>query len=128
MDNKEIRKSVDQPIALRQVADLKVGAFEWIRAKEGSPIGQKGDLILVLTGQGFMEADQRPVVHLGNDLLLRDTYVSEDMTKLYVVVPQLTIKRLERLNLAELSVQNAGLRNPREASFRRGEYFIEMDR
>lgn len=150
IDNKEIRKSDGQPLPIRQIADLKVSAFEWFRAKEGSPIGQQGDLILVLTGQGFVEADQRPIVHLGTDLVLRETYVSEDMTMLYVVVPQLTLKRLERLNLAELSVQNAGamnrdpkrwvslqfdpanwttgLRNPKEAAFRRGEYFIEIAR
>ena len=72
------------------------------------------------------------------------------MTRLYVVVPQLTIKRLERLSLAELTVQNpgalnrdpkrwvslkldpatwaTGLRTPREASFNRGQYFIEIER
>ncbi|MFN8394505.1 MAG: hypothetical protein U0176_07520 [Bacteroidia bacterium] len=149
-DNLEIRKSSEPALPLRQVADLKVSGFEWVRAKEGSPIGQRGDLILVLTGQGFMEADQRPIVHLGTDLTLGDTYVSEDMTRLYVVVPQLTIKRLERLSLAELTVQNpgalnrdpkrwvslkldpatwtTGLRTPREVSFNRGQYFIEIER
>lgn len=150
MDNKEIRKVDDTAPEVRQIADFKVTGYEWVRPKEGSAIGQPEDLILVITGQGFVEADLRPIVHVGQDLEFRETYVNEGMTQLYTVIHKVAIKGLERLNFTELSVQNSGalnrdpkrwgvlkidaatwasnIRSPGQATFRRGEYFIEMER
>jgi hypothetical protein len=87
---------------------LKVTGMEvtWIQA--GSDVGKSGDYMVVLDGEGFLEAERPPVVHIGDEVQLEEVYVNRTLGELYAVLPAAVASSLSALEFIHLAVQNPG--------------------
>lgn len=149
-DGKEYRvRAVDSPKP-RQVPELALRSLEIVRVEEGSVIGQPGDWVISITGQGFLETDKSPIVHLDKGISLDETYSNAEGNVLHAVLPKALAERLGRQDLSMVRVQNPGglnapeqkwarlpmekgqmqklMQDAKPARFSQGEYFIEMKR
>lgn len=98
----------DKPIAPPQPVSLAVRTYELARVSEGSAIGNSGDWVLIVGGQGFMESETPPVVHVGDSIHLKKTYVNATGTEIYALLTFAESILLQRMSISEIAVQNPG--------------------
>ncbi|MBL0018751.1 MAG: hypothetical protein IPP17_20565 [Bacteroidetes bacterium] len=86
---------------LRSVANTEI----W-RIGNGSDVGQTGDWMLVLRGQGFFESERPPVVHIGDAIRLTDVYVGNRGKELFACIPPEVALQVIASDFEKISVQN----------------------
>ncbi len=127
---------------------LEIYKIVLMRVGSGSDIGQLGDNVILITGQGFHDTESSPVVHLGEDIHLEEVYVAEKGTSLIALLPAAIASGLSANDILQVAVQNPGglnrdpsrwarmplvkadflreLSDALPARFLRGTYFVEQ--
>ncbi|MEY3443506.1 MAG: hypothetical protein RLZZ519_1787 [Bacteroidota bacterium] len=87
---------------------LQVAKTEIWKIGNGSEVGEAGDWMLVLQGQGFVEAERPPVVHIGEDVILSEVYVAKRGQELFARIPAALAAQLKAIDFDNIWVQNPG--------------------
>ncbi len=87
---------------------VQVANTEIWRIGNGSDVGQTGDWMLVLRGQGFFESERPPVVHIGDAIRLTDVYVGNRGKELFACIPPEVALQVIASDFEKISVQNPG--------------------
>jgi hypothetical protein len=87
---------------------LQVATTELWKIGNGSEVGKVGDWMLVLRGQGFVEAERPPIVHIGEDLILTEVYVAKRGQELFARIPAELTAQLKAIDFDNIWVQNPG--------------------
>ncbi len=137
-------------IHVQPLVALQIHKVELYGIGVGSDIGKAGDKAVVITGQGFADSESSPIIHLGDEIILDQVYVSEAGRVLIALLPAEIAAGLRLRDFAQLAVQNPGgmnrdpqrwarfpLNKPQfvqdvqsavEANFKRGEFFVQRMR
>ncbi len=89
----------------------KITQWEIFKVAPASDFGKPGDLLLVLKGMHFLEAESQPIVHLGDKIALDEVVVGENGTELFAVLPLLQLPQILREGFQRICLQNPGGKN-----------------
>lgn len=90
------------------VWEFKATRYRVFKIGNQSQIARPGDFVIEFEGAGFVASEGTPKLHLGDSILLEDSYVGSDGKLLSVVLPTEVAANLDNRVIQEFAIQNPG--------------------